>query len=425
MIDRTDIDSFLTGALTPYHAVHEAARRLGDAGFQSVAMDSRWDNAWQGRWMTTVGAGGLIAFDPGNGALDAGLAILAAHTDSPSLRIKERAVAWKHGALMLPTEVYGGPIRATWLDRPLTVAGIAVCEDGTVSLIRLHDEAVIPNLAIHLNRKVNDGFEYNPHDHLVALLRADAASADKAAVESFLAIVAEQNPGCRCDQGGEVELYLVDGSPPARLGDGSICCAPRLDNLVGCYTCLRAIVDAKPGRPRLMVLYNHEEIGSQTGEGAQSDLLRSVIDRIATAHGADREDRAIMLARSTIVSNDAAHAIHPSFADKSDTRYAPRLGGGPVLKINGTYRYATTATTGALFARACTEAGVPMQRLANRSDLPSGSTVGPLSWARTGIKTVDVGIPLLAMHSIRETASYEDFDTLARALTAFVETSQR
>ena len=422
MIDRTDIDSFLSDALTPYHAVREAARRLDDAGFRSIAMDERWDRAWQDRWMAPIGAGGLIAFDPGNGELNAGFAILAAHTDSPSLRIKERAVAWKHGALMIPTEVYGGPIRATWLDRPLTIAGIAVAPDGATSLIRLREHAVIPNLAIHLNRKVNEGFEYNQHDHLVALLQANPAAADESAVAAFLSIVAEQNPGCGCERGGEVELYLVDGSPPARIGDGSICSGPRLDNLVGCYTSLRAMADAKPGRPRLLVLYNHEEIGSQTGEGAQSDTLRSVIDRIAAARGADREDRAIALARSMIVSNDAAHAIHPSFADKSDTRYAPRLGGGPVLKTNGMYRYATTATTAAQFARACTDAGVPMQRLANRSDLPSGSTVGPLSWARTGIRTVDVGIPLLAMHSIRETAAYDDFDTLARALVALIET---
>jgi aspartyl aminopeptidase len=171
----------------------------------------------------------------------------------------------------------------------------------------------------------------------------------------------------------------------------------------------------------MLALYNHEEIGSRTGEGAESGTVESMVRRLVHARGGDEEDTAVTMERSVVVSNDAAHALHPAYAEKYDPDYAPVLGGGAVLKLSGTYRYATTAASAAAFARACEHAGVPMQRLTNRSDIKSGSTVGPITWARTGMQTVDVGIPLLAMHSIRETAGTADVHAMIRALRSFLE----
>jgi aspartyl aminopeptidase len=194
-----------------------------------------------------------------------------------------------------------------------------------------------------------------------------------------------------------------------------------VDNLSGSYTCLEAFVQAETDRPAMLVLYNHEEIGSLTGEGAQSGALTGVVERLVRAQGGDAEDAAVAAARSLLVSNDVAHALHPSFAEKYDKDYSPLLNGGPVLKLSAAMKYATTAPTSVRFRRACESVGVPMQRSAFRSDARSGSTVGPVSWARTGIPTVDVGLGILAMHAIRETAGSRDVEMIIRALAALVE----
>ncbi len=414
---------FIDGSPTPYHAVRTAGTRLDASGFIRLRLDERWESGFT-RAVVPLGDGAIIAFDAGPGGLDGvrdGIVVLAAHTDSPSLRVREQAVSWRKGCLCLPTEIYGGPIRSTWLDRELGVAGRVSTRDGTVHLVRLEETAIIPNLAIHLNRKVNEGFEYNPHDHLVALLASDPAASDAKGVEVLRELVAAA-AGVEATAIAEFELLLHDAARGCFVGhDRSIYTGSRIDNLAGCFTNLEAFLAPGGTRPRMLVLYNHEEVGSVSGEGAQSGVLEAVVRRLINLAGGDVQDLEVALARSTVVSNDAAHAFHPAFAGKHDPDYAPMLGGGPALKTSGLYRYATTTDGAAAFAGACERADVPMQRASNRSDMPSGSTVGPITWARTGMRTVDVGIPILAMHSIRECAGARDVDLMIRALTAYLQ----
>jgi len=368
--------------------------------------------------VVSLGDGALLAVRLGDPLAETGATIFVAHTDSPALRVKERAVSWRKGYLAVPTEMYGSPIVSTWLDRELGIAGRAVMPDGKGVLVDLPIRAVVPNLAIHLNRKVNDGYHYNPQDHLVALAGTQA-SVEKEGPSEELTVMLANAIGVPAADVWEYELHLYDPQPAALVGtDGGLIVAPRVDNLAGSFACLRAFLEAETGRTTILVLYNHEEVGSLSGEGAQSAALSNTLERLVLAEGGNAEDAAVAAARSILVSNDVAHALHPSFADKYDPDYAPLLNGGPVLKLSGALKYATTAATAARFRSACEAAGVPMQRLVHRSDMRSGSTAGPISWARTGIPTVDVGVGILAMHSIRETAGTDDLEMMIGALKA-------
>jgi aspartyl aminopeptidase len=355
---------FIAASPTPYHAVAAAAARLRDAGFSELPPGARWPAGAASRGYVRVGDGALVAFDLHGGDPRDGVTVLAAHTDSPALRVKERGVAWRKGYLALPTEVYGGPILATWTDRELSLAGRVATTDGAVRLFRDDTPVVIPNVAIHLNRSVNEGFAYNAQDHLVALAAASPGTPDGGAGDALLRLVAAA-AGVEPEDVAEYEALLYDAAPGGCIGvDGSMIASARIDNLAGCFTSLESFLGAGGNRARVLALYNHEEVGSGTGEGAQSGMIETLVRRLVNRGGGDREDETVAMERSLVISNDAGHALHPSYGEKHDADYAPVLGGGPVLKVNGMYRYATTATTGAAFARACETAGVPMQRLA-------------------------------------------------------------
>ena len=416
-----ELITYIERSPTPYHAVRETAKRLEDAGYQRRELRERWQGASLSRGYVQPGDGAIFAWDMSTGSLADGAVVLAAHTDSPALRVKDRGISWRHGYLALPTEIYGGPILSSWVDRELGIAGRAVTREGAVHLVELDTRVTIPGVAIHLNRKVNEGVAINPQDHMVALAAADSCATEGSAREVVLELVAAK-AGVEADALSEVELLLFDPEPGHVIGlDGSMFSSSRIDNLGGCATNLNAFLAASSGPARILALYNHEEVGSVSAEGAGSQVLERIVERLVRVSGGDAEDAAVALERSVAVSNDAGHALHPSYTDKYDSDYAPVLGAGPVLKINAMYRYATTAPTGARFAAACERAGVSMQRLAMRSDMRSGSTVGPITWARTGISTVDVGLPLLAMHSLRETAGTADVELMNRALRSFLE----
>ena len=412
---------FLDVGVTPFHAAASVRQSLAADGFDVLRLDERWTVKPGGKYVVSLGDGALLAVRLGDPLAENGATVLVAHTDSPALRVKERAVSWRKGYLAVPTELYGTPIVSTWLDRDLGIAGRAITPDGEGILVDLPIRVVVPNLAIHLNRKVNEGYHYNPQDHLVALagVRATVENPEKGG--ELTAILADAI-GTSVDDVWEHELYLYDPQPAALAGtEEELIVAGRIDNLAGSFACLQAFLAAETSRPVMLVLYNHEEIGSLTGEGAQSAALSRTIERLVLAEGGNAEDAAVAAARSILVSNDVAHALHPSFSDKHDPDYAPLLNGGPVLKLSSSMKYATTAATGARFRGACKAAGVPMQRLVNRSDMRAGGTVGPISWARTGIPTVDVGVGILAMHSIRETAGTHDMGMMIKALKAVAE----
>ncbi len=416
--------SFLKQSPTPFHAASAVSAQLREAGFIELNLKERLPLPLPPRIFVRT-AGAVFAIDVRGVLLEHGVTILAAHTDSPALKIKVHGIREKAGAVLAPTEVYGGPIRATWLDQPLGIAGAVHLEHGLSREFVLESTVIIPNLAIHLNRQVNEGYEYNPQEHLTAIigLPADGNDPGPGASERFLSRVAAAAEVER-EQISEIDAYLFDAASPQRAGlSQELYLVSRIDNLAGCFCNLSAFLSSSGSRPAMLALYNHEEIGSRSAEGALSNVLSTILDRTLRAHGLDEEDREVVRQKSLLVSNDATHAMHPNFPGKYDEHYACSLNGGPVIKYSASYRYATTGPTAALFQSACNAQGIPVQRFVTRSDMRSGSTVGPLGWAQTGIASLDVGLPIWAMHSIRETGGVKDLELMTGALSGLLSRS--
>ncbi|MCK5802367.1 MAG: M18 family aminopeptidase, partial [Lentisphaeria bacterium] len=346
-----------------------------------------------------------------------------AHTDSPALKIKMEGASAAAGCVRVSTEVYGGAIVATWLDRPLSLAGRVMIRDGEAWTSRIVDLqrpiAVVPNLAVHLNRDINKGVEYNRQTQLQAIL-CTAIGEEKHS--NVLCAALAEACGTEPDAIGEADLFLYDPTPAVLVGTaGDFLNAPRIDNLAGCHAIAEAMVRLEPTSATCVaVLSDNEEVGSRTPQGADSSFPRDILQRVVVGTGGAGEDFFRAMAHSFMLSVDAAHAIHPSYADKHDGAYAPVLNGGPVIKSAAACRYATTAETAARFHTICTQAGIPFQRVINRSDIPSGTTIGPITSAALGVPTLDIGHPLWAMHSIRETAGARDHGLMITALEAFL-----
>jgi aspartyl aminopeptidase len=404
---------FIDASPTSFHACRTAAELLTAAGWAVV--DER--NAWPtepGRYAVVRG-GSLVAWstEASSAATDP-FRVLGAHTDSPNLRLKQRHDRAHGGAAMVALEPYGGPLLHSWLDRDLGLSGRIVLRDGSEHLVRIDEPVLrVPRLAIHLDRE-GQGKEIDPQRDLDAVWSLDP--------RAFLPWVAEK-AGVDASAVLGFELMAHDTQPSARTGaNGELVSAPRLDNQATCFAALRALLDHEPvdGVRPVVALFDHEEVGSTSERGAQSDLLITVLERIVLAQGGTRDDLHRSVAASMCASGDMAHASHPNQPSKHEPLHSVELGGGPVLKVNQNLRYASEARGSAAFAVACEQAGVPLQRYVHRADLPCGSTIGPMSAARTGMTTVDVGAPQLAMHSIREVMAAADVDHYTRALAAFL-----
>jgi len=352
----------------------------------------------------------FAAFRPGKlPPWETGIALCAAHTDSPSLKLKFESGTRTSPFLRVPVELYGGAIVSSWLDRELSCSGLVVSADSNRLFTTDEPVAIIPNLAIHLNPKVNDGYGYQLQDELQALFPG---------IPSLRELVSNHS-GLPGDDILAADLFLHDHVAPSELG--GVMVSGRIDNLASCYAALSAFLDASAlGAGWTMILFSDaEEVGSTIDSGADSALPINLLRRIVAVSGGGEEEFQRTLARSFLVSADGAHAVHPNFSSKHDPDFAPRIGGGPVVKMNALYRYATNAESAGVFISLCNEAGVSYQRLIGRSDMKSGSTVGSILSAALSINTVDVGIPMLAMHSIRECASFEDLEALYRVLLLF------
>ncbi|MEZ0383226.1 M18 family aminopeptidase [Mycobacterium sp. pW045] len=413
----TGLCEFIDASPSPFHACATVAERLHAAGYTELAETDRWPAA-PGRYFL-VRAGSLVAW---NGSAHDGHAcpfrIIGAHTDSPNLRVKQHPAREVAGWQLVALAPYGGAWLNSWLDRDLGVSGRLSVQAGigiAHHLVRIDEPILrVPQLAIHLaddRRSVT----LDPQRHLNAVWAAGGAPRD------FLGYLAERAGVEPRDVLG-FDLMTHDLAPSAVTGTGQeFVSAPRLDNQASCYAGLEALLAGEPG-PFLPVLalFDHEEVGSTSDHGAQSDLLRGVLERITLAAGGDREDFLRRLAGSTLASADMAHATHPNYPDRHEPGHQIAVNAGPVLKVHPNLRYATDGRTAATFALACHQAGVPLQRYEHRADLPCGSTIGPMSAARTGIPTVDVGAPQLAMHSARELMGARDVTFYAAALTAFL-----
>ncbi|MBB2985983.1 M18 family aminopeptidase [Terracoccus luteus] len=416
---------YVDASPTPFHACEQAAARLEAEGF--VRLDEREPFPTAPGAHLLLRGGSLIAWDTrGTHAAGAGPAagfrVVGAHTDSPNLRLKPHADHVKAGWQMLAVEPYGGLILNSWLDRDLGLAGrVAVRTADGVTTRLFHDRDPllrVAQLAIHLDRTQNDELSLNRQQHMVPLWGLGEAPGD---VTAYLA----EQVGAEREDVLSYDVMTHPVQPSARIGlERELVAAPRLDNLATSYAGTRALLRtaaSEPAHVPVLVLFDHEEIGSTSERGATSTLLPSVLERIVTAGGGTREDYWRALAATVIASGDMAHATHPNYADRHEPMHRIAMNGGPVLKVNTNLRYATDAVGAAAFRLACEQAGVPVQTFVTRSDLPCGSTVGPVTSSLTGATTVDFGAPMLSMHSARELCGAHDVPMYVAALAAFLD----
>jgi aspartyl aminopeptidase len=411
--------SFLAAGPSPYHAVAAAAERLEKAGFRQVLETDAWEGTTGGKYVLRGGA--IIAWYVPEGAhAHTPFRIVGAHTDSPNLRVKPMPDTGSYGWRQIAVEVYGGTLLNTWLDRDLGLAGRLSLRDGSHRLVNV-DRALlrVPQLAIHLDRQANDGLKLDRQKHMQPIWGlGDVAEGD---LIRFL----EQEAGIAEGEVTGWDLMVHSIEPPAHLGrDRELVAGPRMDNLLSVHAGTAALA-AVAGRelPYIPVLaaFDHEENGSQSDTGADGPLLGSVLERSVFARGGSYEDRARAFAGTVCLSSDTGHAVHPNYGERHDPTHHPRVNGGPILKVNVNQRYATDGSGRAVFAAACEKAGVPWQTFVSNNAMPCGTTIGPITAARHGIQTVDIGVAILSMHSARELCGADDPYLLANALTAFLE----
>ena len=409
---------FLDESLTCYHAAANAKAALAAAGAVELRESEQWKLEKGTLYVVERGDSALVAFRVPEGPFH-GFLMAAAHSDSPTFKVRETAEAASAGnTLRLSVEPYGGGVWRGWLDRPLSVAGRVVIRQGDRLVSRLvnidRDLLVIPGVAIHMDRSVNKGAELNPAVDLLPLLGCGKEPG------TFRKLIAEA-AGVREEHLLSTELFLYPRTKAVQTGlNGEFIVSPRLDDLQCVFGCLEGFLAAKPGGSLpVLAVFNNEEVGSNTRQGADSTFLTDVLERIAHGCGLDSEGWKAAVANSFMVSADNAHAIHPAHPEYADKGEFPVLGGGIVIKYNANQRYTTDAVSGAVFQAICQEAGVPVQRYSNRADLPGGSTLGNISTAHLSVPTVDIGLPQLAMHSVCETAGAADTEHLVKAMTAY------
>jgi aspartyl aminopeptidase len=405
-----DLCAFIDRSPTPYHAAREAAARLDAAGFREISERDPWSFSPGDRRYVIRGGSTILAFIVGaESPATAGFRMIGAHTDSPNLRVKPNADLSVRGYQQLGVEVYGGVLLSTWLDRDLSIAGrVLVNHDGRAEgrLINL-DRAVarVPNLAIHLNRGVNsEGLVLNAQRHLVPVLGIGR----DAVLRNTLAQALDVRPDAVLNY--DLSLYDVERATIAGL-DQEFVFSSRLDNLASCHAATTALAatTAPSAATRLIVLYDHEEVGSRSAVGAAGSVLRDTLARIVDGHP-DKQTQAMprAIARSLLISADMAHAVHPNYAEQHEPQHLPFLNKGLVIKSNANQSYATDGASAAEFELICARAGFSPQKFVVRTDLPCGSTIGPITAAELGVPTVDVGAPMLSMHSCREMAGTLD-----------------
>ncbi len=416
---------FLASCPSACHVPEAMAAHLVSAGYAELDESKQWKLRPGGKYYLVRNSSSLLAFaiDSANLA-DKGMRIIASHTDSPTFKIKPGPCTITPARyLRLNVEAYGGAILSSWFDRPLSLAGRVALKgekpfQPTVRLIDCKRAlAVIPNLAIHFNRSVNEGYAYNKQIDMQPLFGLNAGGDDDDCIPALIA----EELGVSRDNVLEYELYLYDCTPGSVLGrDGELFLAAKWDNLSMVYAGVRGMVESQGfGGLRMLVAFDNEEVGSRTMQGADSSFLPGIIRRICLGLGMDEEKTYQALARSLCISGDVAHAVHPNHADKHDPENRPVLGGGPVIKYSAGQKYVTNAVSAAVFEQVCAAARVPVQKYVNRSDLPGGSTIGPALSSMCSILTVDVGIPILSMHSVQELGALADVEMTATAFACF------
>lgn len=421
-----ELIDFLYDSPSACHGVKETQKILDKNGFIEIKEADKWDLKAKGKYYVIKNDSALIAFEVGTGDIEeTGFRLIGAHTDVPGFRIKPNPQMISEGKYVkLNTEVYGGPILHTWFDRPLSIAGKVSLKGASplkpeIRLVNINKPLlIIPSLAIHMNREVNEGFKINRQVDTLPLL---GLINDKLEKEDYLMNILAEELQVNKEDILNFELGLYEYEKGMLIGmNEELISSGRFDDLWMVYAGIRALIDSRENEAtKVMICIDNEEIGSLTAEGADSTLLNNILERITLGLGKDREGYYRTLANSIMISADLAHAVHPNLGDKHDPTNRPVLEGGPVLKIAASGSYSTDSFNGAVFAGVCEAAGVPFQKFVNRSDVRGGTTIGPVTAANLTIPVIDMGAPVLGMHSIRELASVKDNYYTVKAFTEF------
>jgi aspartyl aminopeptidase len=413
----SDLADFVAASPSSYHAAEEIARRLQDAGFTRLEETDAWPAQPGGRFFVVRDGAAIGWVVPTDTAATTPVHVLGAHTDSPGFKLKPQPSTGSYGWLQAAVEVYGGPLLNSWLDRELRLAGRLALADGRVVLAATGPLLRLPQLAIHLDRGVNDGLSLDKQTGTQPVWGlGDAASAD---ILGELAAAAD----VEVSEIHGFDAVVADAARGAVFGkDDAFFAAGRLDDLASVHAGVVALIEAADGATGvipILAAFDHEELGSASRSGAAGPFLEDVLARLYSGLGADADEQRRALAASWHVSSDVGHSVHPNFAQRHDPVVQPVLGSGPILKINANQRYATDAVGAAAWATWCEQAGVSSQEFVSNNAVPCGSTIGPITATRLGIRTVDVGIPILSMHSARELAGVSDLHDLSRVARAF------
>lgn len=421
----SDLCTFLDSSPVNFLAVDTVRRRLDAEGFERLDLREAWEISHGGRYYVTKNDSAIFAFTVGDSDPEDGFRIIAAHSDSPGFRIKPNCEMLCDGNIVkLNTEVYGGPILYTWFDRPLSIAGRVILrgQDPLRPLTRLvrfdRPLLTIPHLAIHFNRSVHEGNPLSKQkDMLPVIGRVDQAGDEKGLVRRLVAEELNVDQEMIIDY----DLSLYDTTPACTTGlNDEFITSGRIDDLSMVHAAMTALLESDTeGAIKVMAIFDNEETGSGTKQGAASPVLHNILKRICNSLGWTEEAFLISIASSFMVSADNAHAVHPNYAEKQDPTNHPVLGGGPVIKINANCKYMTDADSAAVFRSICEEAGVPCQYFVNHSDVAGGSTLGNILTSQLDLRGVDMGAGVWAMHSVRETASTADHVNIIRAFRTF------
>lgn len=421
-----ELIDFIYKSPSPFHAVDTIRNILRSNGFIELSEADRWEVQKNGKYFVTRNNSALVAFAVGSGVIAKnGFKIIGAHTDSPTFRIKPNPEIVSEGSyLKLNTEVYGGPILNTWLDRPLSIAGRVTLKGKNIlcpktELININRPVlIIPNLAIHMNRNVNKGVELNRQVDMLPILGIINDSFEK---ENYLVKIIAKELNVDLEDIIDFDLVLYEYNKGCIMGlNNEFVSSSRLDDLEMVHAGVTALTKSSVSEmTNVLVCFDNEEVGSSTKQGADSEFLSDILERIVLSFGGDREDFFRTLSKSFIISSDSAHAVHPSRGEKADPTNRPHINEGPVIKVNANQKYTSDSNSISVYAEICKKAGVPFQKFVNRSDEAGGSTIGPISSTHLSLRSVDIGTALLAMHSVRELCGVKDHFYVEKSFEEF------
>ncbi len=420
-----ELIDFIYDSPSAFHAVENTKDVLVNEGFKEIKLREKWVIEKGGKYFITKNDSALVAFVVGEGEIEEeGFRLIGAHTDAPGFSIKPSPEMAQNGYIKLNTEIYGGPILNTWLDRPLSIAGRVTLKSDNVlypenRLVNIRRPIlIIPNLAIHMNRKINEGVKLNAQKDTLPVLGLINEEFEK---ENYLIKLLAEELNVNAEDIVDFNLYLYEFDKGSIVGvNNEFISTGKLDDLAMVHAGIAALVDSKPVKStNVMICFDNEEVGSRTKQGAGSPMVRTILERIVMALGKNKEDFYRALYSSFLISADMAHAVHPNVPEKHDPVIKPMLNKGPVIKINANQSYTTDSDSYTVYEMLCKKADIPVQKLVNRSDERGGSTIGPISSTQMDIRAVDIGNPMLAMHSVRELGGVLDHYYVKKSFDEF------